>query len=120
MERRSVPRYPLDVSALVMPGEEERPGTEGSEARVRDMSSRGISFFSDAEWSEGNAIIVLVKFNKEGLRPYSYNLRVAGNIVRCGRDETGKPYFAAHFKKNGEVVEWQERRGDSSSQGAGS
>lgn len=116
MERRSASRYPLDAAALVMRTGAERPGGEHEEAPVRDMSSRGMSFFSEAVWPEGSAITILVQFDREGLQPYSYNLMVPGSIVRQGMDEeAGKPYYAVHFTKKPEVVEWEEKPGGSPS-----
>lgn len=106
---RAAVRYPLSLEALVMPMTSAAEGQEMVPVRTRDMSSRGISFYTGRNWGCGETVSLQIKFGRDVLEPYSYTLEVEGQVVRKGTDpESGMAYHAVQFDGPGKILHWRE------------
>jgi hypothetical protein len=109
MEHRQAERYPLQLNAIVMPSPLSTDGAVDDHAFIRDISSRGAAFSSSESWQKGQEVALLIRFDKSIVKPYSYNLRVKGRIVRKGFHQTGgDAYFAVEFDKKWKFLNWEE------------
>jgi hypothetical protein len=109
MENRRAERYPLQLNAMVMPSPLSTGGVVDDHAFIRNISSRGAAFSSDESWRKGQEVALLIRFDKSIIKPYSYNLRVKGRIVRKDLHETsGDACFAVEFDKKWKFLNWEE------------
>ena len=98
-------RIPLDAVVMSMAGGAERSIEMG--ARVKDISSRGIAFYSEKPWGQGRCISMLIDFGEELVGPFSYALQVEGRIVREGVEgESGKAYYAVELDGKWKIINW--------------
>lgn len=98
-------RIPLDAVVMSTAGGAERSTEIG--VRVKDISSRGIAFYSEKLWDRGRSISMLIDFGEELVGPFSYALQVKGRIVREGVDaESGRVYYAAELNGQWKILNW--------------
>jgi hypothetical protein len=109
MEKRRAERYPLQLNAMVMPSPLSTNGMVDNHAFIRDISSRGAAFSSGESWQKGQEVALLIRFDQSIIKPFSYNLRVKGRIVRKSIHETGgDACFAVEFEKKWKFLNWEE------------
>ena len=109
MEHRRAERYPLQLNAMVMPSPLSTDGVVDEFASIRDISSRGAAFSSCESWRKGQEVALLIRFDQSIVKPFSYNLRVKGRIVREEFQETsGETCFAVEFNKKWKFLNWEE------------
>ena len=98
-------RIPLDAVVMSMAGGAER--SIEMRARVKDISSRGIAFYSEKPWDQGRCISMLIDFGEELVGPFSYAVQVEGRIVREGiEEENGKVYYAVELDGQWKILNW--------------
>ena len=109
MEQRRAERYPLQLNAMVMPSSLSTDGVADDHAFIRDISSKGAAFSSSESWQKGQEVALLIRFDQSIVRPFSYNLRVKGKIVRKIIHKTsGDACFAVEFGKKWKFLNWEE------------
>jgi hypothetical protein len=109
MEQRRAERYPLQLNAMVMPSPLSAEGVTDDHAFIRDISSSGAAFSSGESWEKGQEVALLIRFDKSIVKPFSYNLRVKGRIVRQEINKaSGDAYFAVEFGKKWKFLNWEE------------
>ena len=107
MKQRPAERYRIPLDAVVMSAAGGAGRSVEMGARVKDISSRGVAFYSEKPWERGRCISMLIDFGEELVGPFSYAIQVEGRIVREGvEEENGKVYYAVELDGQWKILNW--------------
>ncbi len=107
MIQRPAERYRIPLDAVVMSTVDGAERSVEIGARVKDISSRGVAFYSEKLWERGRCISMLIDFGEELVGPFSYAIQVEGRIVREGiEEENGKVYYAVELDGQWKILNW--------------
>jgi hypothetical protein len=107
MIQRPAERYRIPLDAVVMSTVAGAGKYVEMRARVKDISSRGVAFYSEKLWEQGRYVSMLIDFGEGLVGPFSYALQVEGRIVREGVEaESGKVYYAAELDGQWKILNW--------------